>query len=153
MKYPKHREKHGMTGSPEYKAWYAMKHRCTNTADPYYSHYGARGITVCDAWLRSFTAFYTDVGARPAPGYSLDRIDNDRGYEPGNVKWSTQSQQNRNRRMITKTGYKGVYYHAKSGGYYARISINNKTRSLGYFKKPEDAAAVYQTKAAELCLT
>lgn len=142
-----------MTGTPEYKAWYAMKHRCTNRNDAYYSHYGGRGITVCNEWLISFMAFYKAVGKRPSANYSLDRIDNEKGYEPGNVKWSTQSQQNRNRRMTTKTGHKGVYYHAKSGGYYARISINNKTRSLGYFKDPVQASKVYQAEAKRLCLT
>jgi hypothetical protein len=74
-----------------------MKGRCTNPADPQFQHYGGRGITVCDRWARSFTDFCADVGERP-PGVELDRINNDAGYEPSNVRWATSSEQKNNRR-------------------------------------------------------
>jgi hypothetical protein len=71
----------------------------TNTTNEQYRDYGARGITVCDRWLNSFDAFVEDVGLPPTvEDYSLDRIDNDRGYEPGNVRWTTPLNQIRNRR-------------------------------------------------------
>jgi hypothetical protein len=84
-----------------YKRWYAMVRRCTNPIDAAYKDYGGRGISVCQRWADSFEAFYADVGDPPAPGLSLDRIDNDGGYEPGNVRWATWSEQILNRRATT----------------------------------------------------
>ncbi len=75
-----------------------MKTRCYNTKYRDYAHWGGRGITVCDAWRDDFAAFFAHVGVRPSRGHSIDRIDNERGYEPGNVRWATYSQQNNNRR-------------------------------------------------------
>jgi len=74
-----------------------MKHRCLNPANPNWKNYGGRGIRVCDEWLASFDAFYAYVGD-PPEGMSLDRIDNDGNYEPGNVRWATMEQQLANRR-------------------------------------------------------
>lgn len=74
-----------------------MIQRCTNPNAKNYKWYGARGISVCERWLNSFEAFAADMGERP-DGLSIDRIDNDGNYEPGNVKWSTQSEQVRNSR-------------------------------------------------------
>lgn len=91
-------EQHGMTGTPEYQAWRNMITRTTNRRDPGYARYGERGIRVCAEWSKSFSAFYAHVGERPAPGYSLDRIDNGRGYEPGNVRWATRRKQQQNLR-------------------------------------------------------
>lgn len=92
------RQKHGMFGTPEYSAWIRMIQRCTNPAVPNYPSYGGRGITVCVQWRENFTAFLADMGRRPAPGYSLDRIDNNGNYEPSNCRWATAKQQARNKR-------------------------------------------------------
>lgn len=94
---------HGLSNgnSAEYRAWQAMKTRCTNPNFKGWADYGGRGITVCPEWTESFEAFFAHVGERPGPGYSLDRIDNDRGYEPGNVRWSTKVEQMLNRRKRT----------------------------------------------------
>jgi hypothetical protein len=75
-----------------------MIERCYNENSPSYYNYGQRGIVVCDRWLASFQAFYDDVGPSPGRGYSLDRIDNNGNYEPGNVRWATTKQQSRNKR-------------------------------------------------------
>lgn len=74
-----------------------MVDRCENPQNKAFSHYGGRGIAVCARW-RSFKDFLTDAGSRPSPKHSIDRIDNDRGYEPGNVRWATQKEQTRNTR-------------------------------------------------------
>ncbi|HNB01941.1 MAG TPA: hypothetical protein PLK61_09060 [Nitrosomonas sp.] len=84
----------------EYKAWQNMKDRCYNVNYKGYKHYGRRGIRVCDKWLNNFETFFNDVGKAPSSNYSLDRINNDGNYEPGNVKWSTSFEQNQNRRKL-----------------------------------------------------
>lgn len=101
------RERHGMNKSPEHRAWVHMRQRCSNPRKREWPHYGGRGIKVCEAWEQSFLAFYEDVGQRPSPKHSLDRINNDRGYEPGNVRWALQQQQVENTsvvRMVTICG-------------------------------------------------
>lgn len=86
--------KNGRT--PTYNTWMNMIQRCTNANAPGYKHYGGRGITVCERWLK-FENFLADMGERPE-GLTLDRIDNDGNYEPGNCRWATCEQQNANRR-------------------------------------------------------
>jgi hypothetical protein len=84
-----------MWGSPEYRSWNSMVTRCHCPNHKNYKHYGGRGIEVCNEW-RSFATFYADMGPRPSPKHSLDRIDNEKGYEPGNCRWATREQQCRN---------------------------------------------------------
>ncbi len=98
---------HGMSGgirgarSPEYSAWAMMIARCTNPKNGQWHNYGARGIKVAEEWRRDFAAFLAHVGRRPTAEYSLDRINNEGNYEPGNVRWATASVQCRNRRTLT----------------------------------------------------
>lgn len=87
---------HGLSRHPLYRVWADMLQRCRNPKNRWFHRYGGRGITVCDSWT-DFENFYADVGERPFPKASLDRIDNDSGYEPGNVRWATQRQQMQNR--------------------------------------------------------
>lgn len=82
---------------PEFGSWVAMKTRCLNSKHPTYTEYGGRGITICEEWL-DFENFITDMGKRPTPKHSIDRMNNDGNYEPSNCRWATPSEQNYNRR-------------------------------------------------------
>lgn len=87
--------------TPEYIAWLNAKARVTNPRRQCWKNYGGRGIRMAAEWLHDFAAFFAHIGLRPGSGYTLDRIDNDRGYEPGNVRWATRLVQRHNRRDVT----------------------------------------------------
>lgn len=92
---------------PEYGVWIGITRRCTKPQVTNYVWYGARGISVCDRWRRSFPAFLADMGPRPSPAHQIDRIDNDGHYEPGNCRWATPKENGRNTsktRLITIGG-------------------------------------------------
>lgn len=89
---------HGRKFTPEYNAWQLMKDRCLNPNNNYYQNYGGRGISVCQRWAGSFPNFLEDVGNRPSDRYSLDRVDVNGNYEPGNVRWATRAEQAVNKR-------------------------------------------------------
>ena len=92
---------HGKTGSAEYRIWHNMKVRCLSPKSVAFKDYGGRGIRIHQPWVDSFAQFLADVGSRPDPSLTLDRINNDGNYEPGNVQWATRSQQARNRRKAS----------------------------------------------------
>lgn len=81
--------------TPEYRAWVMMRYRCNASSGQYYERYRLRGIKVCERW-DDYENFLRDMGRRPAKGYSVDRVDNDGNYEPGNCRWATCKEQNRN---------------------------------------------------------
>ena len=97
LKTARYTQTHGMSHTPEHDTWLHMKQRCYNPNSHKFAIYGARGIKICDRWLNSFEAFYADMGPKPAPIYSIDRINSNGNYEPGNCRWSTPAQQSRNR--------------------------------------------------------
>jgi hypothetical protein len=109
------KREHGETGArttPEYRTWKAMRERCHSPNHAMFANYGARGITVCERW-GCFENFLADMGRKPSPTHSIDRINNDGNYEPGNCRWATAEEQSRNRRNV-----------------YA-ITIDGKTATLG----------------------
>lgn len=100
----KHGDARGERRAPEYVSWRNMLKRCLNPNDDAYENYGGRGIKVCERWQRSYEAFLADVGRRPDPRpyrYTLDRIEVDGNYEPGNVRWATPAEQNANKRTVS----------------------------------------------------
>lgn len=99
--------KHGMRHTPEYAAWRAMKARCNGGNPITEKYYASHGVHVCPEWANSFEAFFRDMGPRPGPGYSLDRIDGRKGYSAGNCRWATKQQQIENRSNTVWIDYMG----------------------------------------------
>jgi len=125
---------HGMSRTKEGYIWSSMKSRCNNKNSRMYHAYGGRGIQVCERWQASFEAFYADVGPRPSPKHSLDRIDNDGPYCPENCRWVTQKEQNNNRQYHV---YITCYGKTLNEGQWAeRLGLPRTTiqrrRGLGY---------------------
>lgn len=97
---------HGNRFTPEYNVWYKMNRRCNDPRMKEYKTYGGRGITVCERW-KDFAAFLEDMGSRPTPKHSIDRIDNNLGYCKDNCRWTTQLQQARNKQNTIFLTYRG----------------------------------------------
>lgn len=110
-------------GSPEFRSWRAMVQRCTNKNHAAFARYGGRGISICQRWRESFEAFLSDMGPRPE-GTTLDRFPDPNGnYEPGNCRWATAAQQNRNTRSTVITEEVVRYIHARCEAGESRASI------------------------------
>ena len=103
----KHRATHGMRSTRLYQIWHGIKNRCFNERIPLFRHYGGRGVGLCEEWRNDFASFAKYVSPDPGNTYQLGRIKNDRGYEPGNVRWETRSQNTRNRRSTHWIDYNG----------------------------------------------
>ena len=102
------KEKHGMWGTPEYRSWDAMLQRCYNHQHRSWANYGGRGITVCERWRNSFEAFYADMGNKPTLQHTIDRYPEKSGnYEPGNCRWATRKEQQRNTRTNHLLTFRG----------------------------------------------
>lgn len=99
--------RHGMSFTSEYRTWIRIIRRCYSPKDVGYIWYGGRGICVCDRWRADFLNFFEDMGPRPGPEYSIDRIDPDGHYEPGNCRWATRQVQDNNRTNNRRLEYYG----------------------------------------------
>jgi len=114
--------KHGGSKTKLYGVWEGMKQRCFNPKDKNYHNYGGRGITVCESWSEDFGKFRDYMESLPKDGHTVDRINNDGNYEPGNVRWATVSMQNSNRRKKEKVDKKAYMkeYNKKNWKKYRR---------------------------------
>lgn len=115
---------HGMSNTPEWRVWRAMRERCRIRPHP---RYGGRGINVCDRWFNSFADFIADMGRRPTPKHTLERINGEGHYEPSNCKWATWVEQNNN-----KTGIRKVTINGEAdtiANWCRRLGINRDTVS------------------------
>lgn len=92
----------------EYRCWCKMKERCFNPKSKGYDRYGGRGVTIHPAWVSNFDAFFAEIGTRPSPRHSIDRIVNSKNYEPGNVRWAVPKIQSRNRRDNVVLEHDGI---------------------------------------------
>lgn len=111
-----HHVTHGLSFSPIYEAWSSMKERCYRKAYHNYDRYGGRGISVCERWRSSFESFYKDMAPTWRPGLTLDRIDNNGNYEPGNCRWATRSEQNNNQEKTVRIDGVPLSVFAKQHG-------------------------------------
>jgi hypothetical protein len=123
--------KHGRYYEPEYRAWTNMKKRC---AEPRFSKW-YKDINVCVEWLNSYDQFLSDVGRKPTPQHSLERIDAKGNYEPSNVCWASKATQSRNTKnhSTNKTGIRGVSWSKEKQKWRVAIYVNNKQKHIGYF--------------------
>lgn len=136
---------HGLSKLPEYTVWLEVIRRCTDDRRPYWANYGGRGITICDEWRQDFPAFFAHVGPRPTPNHSLDRINNDGNYEPGNIRWATKAEQaqNQRRRFVCKRN------HRIEGDNEGRNAAGRFCRACNRLKSREAARAYRANKRAQ----
>lgn len=134
------RGKHGLSKSLEYKAWNSARDRTTNPKSKYYYAYGGRGIDFCPTW-QDFKVFIKDMGMKPTEKHSLERVDNNKGYNKDNCVWATGSEQNFNRRYFTEsnTGKVGVHLCQRDKVYIAHIGVRGDRIRVGRFSCLEEA--------------
>lgn len=133
---------HGASYIPEFSVWVDMLRRCYNAKRKDFSRYGGRGIKVCEEWAVDFWNFYRDMGERPSPKHSIERLDNDGDYTLSNCIWATATKQARNTRIFktNKTGVQGVCIRGDNKKFRAYLSVKSKRIWLGTYDSLEDAS-------------
>lgn len=131
----KHGDASGGKCTPEYMCWHSLIQRCCNPNDAGYHRYGGRGITVCGRWLESFSNFLADMGRRPSPAHSIDRIDNHSGYNADNCRWATRKEQQsnvRNNRILTLNGVSRTLMQWSEATGIPRTALKNRIDEHGW---------------------
>lgn len=145
MKPKKTRTFHGMSKHPLYKRWCGMRERCYSEESSNYHNYGGRGIKVCDEWNADYMVYHNHMMGLPNAlknGYTVDRIDNNGNYEPGNVRWVTMHFQRLNQRNTrsTASGYAGVHFKKDLDLYRGEIMVDQQQIYTGGSRSLEFAA-------------
>ena len=138
------RKKHGHNTvkhrTATYNTWASMKQRCLNPKNPKYNRWGGRGIKICDKWLQ-FSGFFEDMGERPT-NCTIERIDNNLGYNKENCRWATVTQQQRNRRITKRYNFHGKLLTASEISETCEISEYNLFYRLSAGWNPDDAVTI-----------
>lgn len=132
-----------------------MVQRVTNPNRNLYEYYGGRGIKICDRWrvpYRGYRNFLEDMGLKPSPAHSLDRVDPNGNYEPSNCRWASKTEQLINQRLRTDntSGYRGVYWDKNRCLWMALITVKGSHFHVGRFSTIEEAAWMRDQWAIEL---
>ena len=130
----------------EYGIWKTMRNRCNSPASQRWPAYGGRGVKVCDRWQDSFAAFIDDMGPRPSPDHSLDRIDNGGNYEPGNCRWATRSEQVLNRECVVRYEWNGRMMTPTEIAAETGIPYQVLYQRLHRYKWPDERAVTVPTR-------
>lgn len=137
---------HGLSHLPEYQIWAAIKKRCFNVNDSFYHRYGGRGISVSERWLNSFENFYADMGPRPSDKHSIDRINNDGNYEPGNCRWSSYEDQAKNKSTTRYVSYNDKEIDLSSMAKLADVDYSKLKYRLNLGLSAEEAIALIKNE-------
>lgn len=140
---------HGMTRTPIYKIWRGMIRRCENPQHKHYKEYGGRGVKVCSRW-HIFENWYADLGERPSPKHTLERIDNNGDYEPGNCKWATRKEQQNNTRRNHLIEFNGEIKNLKQWSEILGINYTTLKMRICQYKWPIAKALTTRTKVRRM---
>jgi hypothetical protein len=132
-----------MSKSPEFKAWVSAKQRCYNKKHPKFPIYGGRGIGMSKEWRENFASFYRDMGPRPSPNHSIDRINSDRDYCKSNCRWATIVEQNNNTRKNT---------HIKLDGELVTIAQASRKLDINYSRFVKKISKIRAEQEGIVCL-
>ena len=140
--------KHSLSNTKAYKQWESMIYRCNNPKSKQYPRYGGRGITVYEEWQNDILSYYEYIKTLPnygKEGWSLDRINNNGNYEPGNIRWASNTTQSNNSTLGVhgKSKYKGVTWNKRSELWMVRLMVDGERILIGYYEDELDAARAY----------
>lgn len=136
--------------STEHRSWESARARCYNRNHNSYKYYGGRGITVCVEWQKDFKTFLKDMGKKPSPAHSLDRIDSSGNYEPSNCRWATRHEQQANMRSNNKVV--GVHFSNTYNKWVATLAFNGVVVLQKHFMLYEDAVRARKEAEKSYCL-